>query len=104
MRTILIAIIVVGLSACNPSTQFKDATEFEAAVQSWQLIEKSERDAVAILVEKNFSCKERSCYREARGIVCNQRQRITLTVGEDQKVKEAAVWKFPGEQLPSVCL
>lgn len=104
MRAILIAILVVRLSACSPSNQYKNATEFEAVVKSWQLVEKSEHDAIAILVEKNFSCRERSCYREARGIVCNQRQRITLIVGEDQKVREAAVWKFPGEQLPGVCL
>ena len=104
MHTISIAIMVFGLSACSPSNQYKDATEFETTVRSWQLVEKSERDAIAILSGKNFSCKDRSCNREARGIVCNQRQRITLIVGEDQKVKEAVVWRLPGEQLPGVCL
>lgn len=100
----LLVILVLCSGACNAETQYKNTAEFEAVVQSWQLVGKSENEAISFLTKQNFSCKEHYCYREARGLVCNQKLKINLILNKEQKVIEAGVWKLPNGLLPNVCL
>lgn len=101
--TLLVALALCS-SACDTEARYKDAAEFEAAVGSWRLVGKSRNEAISFLTKQKFSCKERYCYREAKGPVCNQKLRIELVLDKEHKVIETGIWKLPNGQLPSVCL
>lgn len=105
MRSVaLLTLVLLAVTACNVETQYKSASEFEAAVQSWQLVGKSEDEAISVLSKNNFSCKERVCYRDLRGFPCNQKLNVTLVVNNKGEVTRSAIWKLPNGELPTVCL
>ena len=104
MRTTLIVVFALCLNACEPATQYKDATEFQTVVQSWNLVGKSETEVISFLTKQNFLCKEHYCYREIKGLVCNQKLKIDFVLNKKKKIIKASVWKLPNGQLPSVCL
>lgn len=103
MKFPLLSILVLTLVACSGSHQYKNAAEFEAAVQSWQLVGKSAADARIVLSHQGFTCKEALCYREESGFPCLQKQHVQLKV-DGGLVTEAKVWKLSDGRLPTACL
>ena len=99
-----LVVLALCSSACNAETQYKDAAEFEAVVQSWQLVGKSESEAFSFLTKQNYLCKEHYCFREVRGLVCNQKLKVNFVLSNEKKIIGVSVWKLANGQLPSVCL
>ena len=103
MRTLLIMVLILSSSACSADPQYKNAAEFEAVVKSWQLIGKSEGEAMAFLKQQNFQCKDHYCYKQTKGLVCSQKLKIDFVLNQEIIVR-TGVWKLPNGQLPDVCL
>ena len=105
MRTLLlIAFTLYAATACNNRTYYENAAKFEDVVQSWQLYEKSVSEAVSILANKGFICKEHDCHLHTHTLPCSQTQSIFLVVSDDGKVIKTTVLKDSDGELPSVCL
>lgn len=105
MRTmLLIAFTLCAATACDNHAYYKNATEFEDVVQSWQLDEKSVSEVISILTNKGFICKEQGCELHVGRFPCSQTQSISLVVSDDGKVIKTTVWKVSDGKLPSVCL
>lgn len=101
---VFLVLVACSITACNVRSQYKNAAEFEATVQSWHLDGKPESDVTAILEKNGFLCTEHRCNLDVSGFPCLQRQRIFLVVNSDGRVTHTVVEKMPNGQLPSVCL
>jgi len=99
-----LVVLALCSSACSAETQYKDAAEFEAVVQSWQLIGKSEGEAFSFLTKQDYRCKEHYCFREVKGLVCNQKLKVNFVLNNKKQIIDASVWKLANGQLPDVCL
>lgn len=104
MRITYLVVMALCSSACNAKTQYKDAAEFEAVVRSWQLVGKSESEAFSFLTKRNYLCKEHYCFKEVRGLVCNQKLKVNFVLSNDEKIINTSIWKLADGRLPSVCL
>ncbi|TCJ15382.1 hypothetical protein EZJ19_07135 [Parasulfuritortus cantonensis] len=104
MRALLVAVLAVSASACSADTQYKNAAEFEAAVESWRLVGKSESDAMAFLRKQGFLCKEHYCYKQTKGLVCNQKLKIDFVLNKEKTIVQATILKLPNGHLPDACL
>lgn len=100
----LFVLCLFAATACDTETHYKNSSEFEGIVQSWRLEGKPENEAIAILEKNNFFCKKQICYRDLRGIPCNQRLNVTLVVNNKGEVVSTSILKLPNGKLPTVCL
>lgn len=86
MKTLLLAIFVLTISACGPDSKYKNASEFEALVQSWNLVGKNEDEGIAFLTKQGFLCKDHYCYKEIKGLPCNQKLKINYSLDTENKI------------------
>jgi hypothetical protein len=101
---LLIVFTLCVATACDNQAYYKNAAEFEAVVQSWQLDGKLVSEVFSILTNKGFICKDQHCELHVGRFPCSQTQNISLVVSNDNKVIKTSVRKHSDGELPSVCL
>lgn len=104
MKTIRITLLALACAACNSSGQFKTSEQFEAALKSWDVADKSLSEATKILEHLDFACSGHTCSREVKGFPCLQKQQVFLEVNPGGRVAAASVFKLPDGRIPTACL
>lgn len=105
MRKLFVTGCIALIAGCNRYTEYRNATEFEVAVNSWNLVGLNRNEADTFLAQKCFKCTISTCARQAaHGFVCAQDQEIKLIMDDKWKVKEVQVWKLPDGTLSTTCL
>ena len=99
-RTALLALLLL-VSACSDGERYVDAEAFRSAVGQWGVVGLSLDAARAELLKREFACDHARCSRDVPGFPCNQRLRVTMSVGAGQLVDGFEIWTIDGKTAVS---